>query len=328
MNRRTLVTGATGGLGRVLVAQLLADGREVLALGRNVAVGAELEAQGARFVATDLCDPACRLPLDGVDTIFHLAALSAPWGPEAAFHAANVTATERLLADARAAGAARFIHVSTPSIYARPRDQIGLTETSPLPARLATAYARTKLEGEQAVLAAHGAALHTVALRPRAIIAPHDTALLPRLLRAADKGAMPLPRSGRALVEPTDARDVVAAMLAAEARSDVAGGKAFNVSGGAPISLRELVSHVFARLGKPVRLVPVPARFVLAAGALAEALARREPAITRHAALTLGWSQTFDLAAARQTLGWEPRHHPLAAIDWALDERQREQSHA
>ncbi len=324
MSGTALVTGATGGLGRVLVQQLLADGRRVVALGRNEAVGRILTAQGAEFLACELRDPGCDLPWHDVQTVFHLAALSAPWGPEAEFRAVNIEATQRLLQAARAAGARQFVHVSTPSIYARPRDQIGLTEASPLPPRLATAYARTKLEAERAVLAAHDPAMHTLALRPRAIIAPHDTALLPRLLRAAQKGAMPLPRGGAALIEPTDARDVVAALLAAEARSAVAGGQAFNISGGVPIALRELVSHVFARLGRPARLVPLPALAVLGAGTLAEWLARREPVLTRHAALTLGWSQTFDLSAARNVLDWKPRHHPLDAISWALAERLRE----
>lgn len=328
MSGAALVTGATGGLGRVLVERLLAEGRAVTALGRNRAVGALLERQGARFVAADLCDPTAAVPLEGVDTLFHLAALSAPWGPESAFHAANVEATQRLLDSARAAGVKRFVHVSTPSIYARPRDQIGLSEGSPLPPHLATAYARTKLVGERAVLAAHDGAMHTMALRPRAIIAPHDTALLPRLLRAADKGAMPLPRGGRALVEPTDARDVVDALLAAERCSAEAGGQAFNISGGTPVLLRDLVGEVFAALGKPVRLIPLPAHLVLGAGALMERLARREPVLTRHAALTLGWSQTFDLSAARSMLGWFPRHHPFAALRWALAQRAREASHA
>jgi len=322
----TLVTGATGGLGRVLVAHLLAEGRTVIALGRNCEVGARLAAQGARFVAADLCDPAAALPLEGIGTVFHLAALSAPWGAEADFAEANVTATERLLRAAQAAGAARFIHTSTPSIYARARDQLGLTEQSPLPPRLANAYARTKLRAERLVLAS-GGAMHTVALRPRAIIAPHDSALLPRLLRAAEAGRMPLPRGGRALLEPTDARDVVSALLAAEARSDAVNGQAFNISGGVPVSLRALVERVFAELDRPVRLIPLPARLVLGAGMVAEAVARREPVLTRYAAMTLGWSQTFDLSAARRALGWEPRHHPFAALSWALAERARDAAH-
>ena len=67
--------------------------------------------------------------------------------------------------------------------------------------------------------AAASARLATVSLRPRAVIGPRDTVLLPRLLRAARTGVLPMPGQGGALIELTDARDVVDAFLAAEARA-------------------------------------------------------------------------------------------------------------
>lgn len=321
-----LVTGATGGLGRVLVAALLAEGRAVIATGRQVATGAVLTEQGARFIPADLAQddlaPLCR----GVASVFHLAALSSPWGPGEDFIKANVAATTRLLDAARGAGCARFVFASTPSVYTRPAHQIGLDEGSPLPPVPVNAYARTKLAAEQAVLAAAGPGFATAALRPRAVIGPHDTVLLPRLLRAAGKGVMPLPGMGRALIEPSDARDIAAAFIAAEARAEAVSGRVFNISGGVPIALADLARHVFHRLGRDVRLVPLPARAVLALARLAEGAAqlrqgRPEPAITAYTAMALGWSQTFDLSAAREQLGWQPRRHPLEAIDWALEGR-------
>ena len=324
MTGAVLVTGATGGLGTVVVRRLLADGRTVVATGRDKAVGAVLAGAGARFLAADLVHDA--LPLAGIDTVIHLAALSAPWGPRASFVATNLAATRRLLAAAAAAGVGCFLFASTPSIYTRARDQLDLTEDSPLPAVPINAYAETKLAAERAVAAAARPGFATVGLRPRAIICPRDSVLLPRLLRAARTGVLPLPGHGRALIEPTDARDVADAFLAAEARADAVSGRVFNISGGRPLPLAALAAHVFARLGRRVRLLPLPARPLLAVAALAEAVARHrpgapEPALTRYAVAALGWSQTFDLAAARTLLGWSPVRPPLAAIDWALAER-------
>lgn len=323
-----LVTGATGGLGRVLAGMLHAAGRPVIATGRNPAIGAELAGTGIRFVAADLArDPLAPL-LDGVETVFHLAARSAPWGPRAAFEADNVVATQRLLDAARAAGCRRFVFASTPSIYTRAIDQFGLNEASPLPARAPNAYAATKYAAEQAVLAAANDGFTTVALRPRAIIGPHDSALLPRLLRAADKGVLPLPGGGRALIEPTDARDTACGFLAAEAAGAAVRGRAFNLSGGTALPVAALARHVFARLNRKVRIVAVPRRLARVAAHAAERVARRlpgqpEPVLTGYGATVLGWSQTFDLAAARAALGWAPRHAPLDSIDWALAEMAR-----
>lgn len=326
MSAPVLVTGATGGLGRVLVQSLLADGRTVIATGRRADPGAELERAGARFIAADLVHDDLAPLCDGVQSVFHLAALSSPWGPCDSFIKANVLATTRLLAAARKAGCERFLFASTPSIYTRAAHQVGLREDSPLPDPLVNAYARTKLAAEQAVLAAKAPGFHTAALRPRAVIGPHDTVLLPRLLRAAQSGVMPLPGWGQSRIEPTDARDVCAAFLAAEERAEAVRGRAFNISGGQPTLLRELAAHTFARLERKVRLVPLPARGVLALAHLAEQAARLrtgrpEPAITAYSAMALGWTQTFDLSAARDGLGWAPRRSPLEAIDWALEAR-------
>lgn len=324
---RALVTGATGGLGRILTAILLAQGREVIATGRDSVRGAMLRGQGAHFVASlDLARDDAAPLLAGVDTVFHLAALSSPWGKRADFVAANLKMTQHLLAAACATGCKRFLFASTPSIYTRAAHQLALTEASQLPDPLVNAYAQTKLAAEQAVCAAAAPGFATVALRPRAVIGPHDRVLLPRLLRAAQSGVMPLPGYGRSLIEPTDARDVCSAFLAAEARADVLSGQVFNISGGQPLPLAELADHAFRRLDRRVRMVPLPARLVLGLAHLAETVARLrpgrpEPAITVYAAKALGWSQTFDLGSARAALDWEPHYSPFAAIDWALQER-------
>lgn len=325
MSGTVLVTGATGGLGRVLAARLLADGRDVVASGRNPAIGAELSAQGLRFHPVDLVHGDLDALCHRVGTVHHLAALSSPWGPDRAFEESNVLATRRLLDAARRQGVRRFIHASTPSIYTRPQHQLNLTEASPLPQRMVNAYARTKLAAERMVLAANAPGFATVALRPRAIISQHDTVLLPRLLRAAERGRLPLPGDGRALIEPSDARDIAAAFVQAEARAEALGGQVFNLSGGQPVPLRDLAAHVFARLGRSVAMPGLPARLALAMAGAAELAARLrpgrdEPVLTRYSAMALGWSQTFDLGAAREQLGWSPAHSPFEAIDHALQE--------
>ena len=118
-------------------------------------------------------------------------------------------------------------------------------------------------------------------------------------------------------------RDVAAAFLAAETHADAVSGRAFNLSGGQPLPLADLAAHVFARLQRPVRTRAINRHAMLALAGGLERIARLrpgqpEPILTRYSAMTLGWSQTFDLAAARDALGWTPRHAPLDAIDWAL----------
>lgn len=323
MSTCVLVTGASGGLGRVLVPTLLAAGLEVRATGRRTVVPAQLAGPRCTYRPADLATDPLHDLLDGVQTVYHLAAMSAPWGPAQAFEAANVVATQRLLGAARAAGCPAFVHVSTPSIYAEPRDRLGLRDDAAPAGRWANDYARTKHVAERTVLAASGTGLDTVVLRPRAIISPFDTVLLPRLVRAAARGRLPLPHGGRALIELTDARDVVAALLAAARRAGQLGGMAFNISGGVPLPLARIVALVFEALGQPVRLHSIDRRLALLLATFAERLAllrpgSPEPRLTRYGVMVTGWSQTFDLGAARAALGWTPRHAPADAIAWAL----------
>ncbi len=318
--RHALVTGATGGLGRTLVPMLVANGYRVKATGRDAKIG---ETLGVPFMRADLVADALDGLMQGVDSVFHLAALSSPWGRVADFEAANVTATLRLMAAARAADVGRFVFTSTPSIYADTRDRLNLIESDPPATPFANDYAKTKYTAELAVLAASTATFKTVVIRPRAIIGPHDTVLLPRLLRAARSGRVRLPRSGDALIEITDVRDVARALIAAE-RTDAGTGDVFNVSGGAPRSLRVLLETIFASLGRPLEVGHIGTGVALKAAALAERFAallpgRPEPPITRYAVKTLAFSQTFDLSAARDTLGWRPCYTPEVAIAHALD---------
>jgi 2-alkyl-3-oxoalkanoate reductase len=311
--RRALVTGATGGLGLSLCAALHASGYSVRATGRNAALAARLGARGAAFVQADLLTADLAALCQDIDVVFHAAALSSPWGPSEAFTAINVTATHRLLNAASAAGADCFVFVSSPSIYAALWDQADLTEDSPLPARALNAYARTKRIAEKAVLGAHAPGFTTIAVRPRALIGPDDTVLLPRIVTLAARGWFPSFRGGRALIELTDVRDAAAALVLADQRRDRAKGQAINISGAKPLSVATLVARLGQALGKPVRLRPIPLPLALGIAGASEALCaclphRPEPRLTRYGVATLAFTQTFDLTRARSVLGYRPAH--------------------
>lgn len=309
--RRVLVTGATGGLGLAAVAAFRAEGYAVRATGRNPRLTGRLAAMGAEFMPADLTVPGALHALcDGVDSVVHAAALSSPWGDDADFRRINVDATRALHTAARAAGA-RFIFVSSPSVYAQAKDQTGLTEDSPLARRFLNAYAATKAEAEGYVMARGG-----VVIRPRAIVGPDDTVLLPRFLRLVEKGRFPLVNGGRALTELTDARDVARALVLAEQKAPDLAGQVFNISGGKAMSVRDIVSAIAGAMDRPIRFRDMPFLPALGLTALAERIAnllpgRPEPPLTVYGLCAMAFSQTFDLSRARDRLGFQPRYDAL-----------------
>jgi nucleoside-diphosphate-sugar epimerase len=311
--RRALVTGATGGLGLALAAALTEAGYEVRATGRDTAVFPRLHALGCETVPADLTRPDVAPALcAGMDVVFHAAALSSPWGTWPAFHAINVAATNALLAAAKAAGADNFVFVSSPSVYARLADQVGLTEKDPPARKPMNAYAATKLAAERDVIAAAAPGFAASAIRPRALVGPDDTVLLPRVLRVVKRGTFPLLRGGKALVELTDVRDAAHALVLADQHRAQASGQVFNISGGQPTPVRALAERLAQALGRPIRFRPVPLSLVMAAAALSEAVCaalpgRPEPSLTVYGVSTLAYSQTFDLSLARTVLGYSPQ---------------------
>ena len=305
---RVLVTGATGFLGGALSRRLMSQGHDVVALGRSPEKLAKLAAEGAQTVAIDLSSSAPS-PNITCDAAIHCAALSSPWGRDLDFLRANIFGTKIALQLARHGGAKRFIHISTPSIYFRFQDQADVAEDMPLPPPV-NAYVRTKAAAEQLVLAAID--LDPIILRPRGIYGAGDTTLLPRMLHAARKRALPLMNDGRAATDLTHIDDVVDAVCAALTTTAPLNQRFFNVSGGVPLNVREVAEQVGRKAGVPVRWRKAPVDLVLAYARAGEALCRLlpkypEPSVTAYSAALFAFTQTLDISAAKAQLGWSPR---------------------
>lgn len=308
MSTRILVTGATGFLGGALTRALHAAGHQVIAQGRDRDKLAALQQLGITPLALDLTNPTAKAPL-ACDAVVHCAALSSPWGRDRDFVRANVDGTRHALQLARNGGAKRFVHISTPSLYFRFADQIGMREDAPLPPPV-NAYARTKREAETLVGAATD--LDPITLRPRGLYGAGDTALLPRLLAAAQTRPLPLIRDGAATTDLTYIDDVVDAARAALDAPPRPEASVFNISGGVALNVRDVAERAGERAGVRVRWRRAPLPLVLGYARAGEAVCaalphRPEPAITAYGAGLFAFTQTLDISAAKRVLGWTPR---------------------
>ncbi|GAA3406387.1 NAD-dependent epimerase/dehydratase family protein [Paenibacillus hodogayensis] len=323
---KALVTGGTGFLGGRLALSLRDRGWDVTALGRNPQKGKELRRRDIRFEQADLRDgdrvlAACA----GQDAVFHCGALSSSWGAYADFHAHNVLGTEHVLAGCRRHGAARLIHVSTPSVCFGGAERLNVRETDPLPAKQASPYAETKRLAERAVLAACSEGLPAVIVRPRALFGPGDASILPKLLAANMTRGIPLIDGGRALIDLTFVDNAVQALLLCQSAPEAVCGRIYHVTNGEPLPFREAVDMLFRLLGIPVRYKPLPYTAAYAAAWLMEMsahLLRKEPMLTRAMAGMLGRSQTLDIGAARRELGYSPTVGVEAGMQVYADWRQ------
>lgn len=325
-----LVTGATGGLGRNLVERLCNDGHQVVALGRNMDVGAALTRIGADFHAIDLLDAhALAQIMTGAEAVFHCAALSSPWGQYKDFYTANVIVTDTIISAMTRAGISTLVHVSTPSLYFDFHDRLDIRENDPLPQKFANHYAATKKLAEDCVTRAVARGnIKAAIIRPRAIIGPYDRNILPRLMRMAKHGWLPLINGGQALVDVTYVDNIVDAMLlAAKSPAGI-----YNITNGEPILLRDLVTATFTALHTKVVYKNIPYAVARPIASGMEIICRclpsiPEPPLTRYSAGAFTFSQTLNIDAAKNHLGYYARV-PLAsgiqkAAAWWRDHEDR-----
>ena len=312
-DRPVLVTGATGFLGQHLVRRLLDIGQPVRATGLNLKIGLELQAEGADFRPVDLRDrKGMHTAMKGVVAAVHSGALSSVWGRREEFHAINVCGTENVIAACLAQGAKRLVYISSPSVMTRPIVQLNLNETEPLPDEHVSVYSETKRLGEEVVhqVAAGASGLETVILRPKAIYGPGDTAIFPRLLKAAAKNRLPIIGDGSTVTNLTHVRDVVAAILLA-LKSQKAVGNTYVVTGDQEVRIWDVINDVVIRSGFNASSRKIPIRRAMRAARVLEWAWRMlrlpgEPPLTTYTAGILGLSQTYDISAARRDLGYEP----------------------
>ena len=112
---KLLVTGGGGFLGRALCERLLADGHEVRSFSRGAYP--ELSALGIDHRQGALDDAeAVSNAVEGVDAVFHVAALPGIWGPRALYWNTNVIGTQNIIDACRAHGVDRLVYTSSPSV--------------------------------------------------------------------------------------------------------------------------------------------------------------------------------------------------------------------
>jgi NADH dehydrogenase len=235
---RIAVTGATGFVGRHLVALLARRGHAVRALVRNPVRAQALRNVPVEFVPGDLSDPGVlALLARGTTAIVHLVGIIVESG-RVTFHGVHVEGTRRLLVAAREVGASRFVHMS--AIGARG-------------GRDATPYHRTKWEAEELVRAS---GLSYAIFRPSIISGPENVPIrtLARLHRWSP--VVPMFGDGRFPTQPVWIEDVALAFALAAENTRYTG--AFELGGPQPTTYEAFVRAIGRATGHPRPLAHIP----------------------------------------------------------------------
>ncbi len=319
---KTLVTGGGGFLGLYMVEQLVARGDLVRTFSRGRYP--RLDELGVEQITGDIRDGAAvARACEGIETVFHTAAIPGIWGPWKMFYEINTLGTLNVLEGCRRHNVPRLIYTSSPSVIYGGCDHRGLNEDLPYPTKYACHYPHTKALAEKAVLEANSRnGLSTVALRPHLIWGPRDNHLIPRLIARAKTGRLKRVGDGTNLVSVSYVENAAAAHLQAAdalATGKPVAGKAYFINEPEPVNLWNWIDELLQRAGlAPVRS-HVSSRAAHIAGCVLEAaywLFRLpgEPMMTRFLAAQLSGSHYYDITRARTDF-W---HKPLVPFDEAM----------
>jgi nucleoside-diphosphate-sugar epimerase len=255
-----LVTGATGFIGRNVLAFLHQNGLAAREAVRTIPSGASKGSD--RCVIGDLATGGeWREAVQGIETIIHLAGRAHILKQEGAqacrmLYKINMLATQRLAEEAVAAGVRRIVFVSTIAVHDVHTDG-RLTESQPLKAR--DDYGKSKLLAEETLRSIEcSSGLEVVIVRPPLVYGPDAPGNIYRLSRLIATG-LPLPVPSKENVRSLIGVENLASFLVACTTHPAAAGETFLISDSEDVSTAQIVHYLAEGMGKKAWLVPFPA---------------------------------------------------------------------
>ncbi len=282
--RTVLVTGGAGVVGRRLCQGLMERGFRMRVLDRP---GTKIEGLDVDLRHGDITDPTSLKGLfDGVDTVYHLAAVILPPDPTM-FETVNIQGTRNVVEAAAEAGVQHFVHVSSASVvYPHP-----------------TRYSLSKREGERIVRSQDR--MRWTIIRPTLVYDENGGMEFMRWMDFLKKfPVVPFIGRGRALKNPVHTEDIMKGLIAI-AGNERTYGKIYAFSGGEDISIWDLSKLMLKHQGlsRPFLAIPVWA-CRLVAWALGQVMA--DPPLKWQMIAGITQDANLDHANATEDFGYRP----------------------
>lgn len=286
-----LITGATGFIGRQLVARLVAQGERPRCLVRDVQQAASvLPANDVELVQGATTQPATLVAaVSGVDTIVHAAFMTADRKQSEGNHyeETNVGGTSNLILAAKAAGVARMIEIS------------GLGTKPDKPG----SYMQGRYLSEKMLIES---GLAWTIIRPSVLFGKGSPFIqgLVDLIKTAP--VLPLLGGGKIRFQPIFVEDVITVITKVLADPEHTGGKIFTIGGPDYYSFSRILdlllqaTHTF----RPKIYAPMP---LVGIGAAVMEAVLPKPPLTKAAMALFAFDNITDLNSVERDFGFKPQ---------------------
>jgi len=321
-----LVTGASGFIGSAVVRALIDRGYAVRALCEPGRADDNLTGLPVDRIVGDIRDPATLdRAVDGVATVFHLAAVYRFWAADPdLFYDVNIGGTQNVLRAVERAGCDRLVYTSTVgTIGVAEHGRLASEDTLVHFEHLFGDYKRSKYLAEHEVLRAGAGGLPVVLVHPTFPVGERDTAPTPtgRTIVEFLNGRIPAyvdTALNVAHVDDVARGHVLAAQHGALGRSYILGGE--------NMSLQEMLATLAEVSGLTAPRMRLSPRAVLPIVRTAEwfqsTAMRREPTLPSEPVRMATTRMEYDTSRARTELGYTSmpaRTALLRAARWFVD---------
>jgi uncharacterized protein YbjT (DUF2867 family) len=283
---RVLVTGATGFVGRSVVAGLIEAGHRVAALTRDLSREPVLRAPGVMVVKGDVLNAASLArACQGADAVIHLVAVIRESGRDQTFERVNIEGTRNLMGAAAYSGVEKVVYAST----------VGAVDDPGLP------YMRSRWQAEQLVA---DAGIPFSILRFSVAFGAGDEFINPLAAMVKVLPIVPLPGDGRALFQPIAVGDVARCLVAALA-PNAAMGVTHDLGGPQYVTYSDLMKLASEAVGSRALVVKTPMplmRLVVRA----MGLVMKRPPATAEQLKMLELDSVAKLDSVKSAFGFEP----------------------
>lgn len=290
-----LVTGGTGRIGKHLINALIKQGETVRAL---VLEGMVENENVEIFYGDVLNKEALAKAADGVDVIYHLAAIVDYLAPKDLMFKVNVIGTKNLL---EASKAKKFIYLSSTASMGKKLKEIPANENTQC--NPSDFYGKTKFDAERLVKEAGG-----IVIRSADVFGQGFTEGYEYVISGLENGVLPVVGDGKNFIQWIHISDLIQALLLAKENGKP--GETYIVAGKEIKTLNECIELLckYLNVETPKKhaskfLAKTAAKYKV----FKAKISKERPKIIPEYIEKMTANRSFDISKAKKELGFEPK---------------------
>ncbi|MEA3305987.1 MAG: NAD-dependent epimerase/dehydratase family protein, partial [Candidatus Omnitrophota bacterium] len=248
--------------------------------------------------------------MEGVDTVFHCAAIVGEWISKDKAEKINVEGTRNLLEAGVDAGVKKFIYLSSLAVLGM-RDHYNTPPEAPY-GFTGDAYSDTKIKSEKLVMDFYrGHGLPVVIVRPGFVFGPGDKKFLPRMLKLLKEKKFMFLGSGKNIMNLIFIDNLIDVLIKAGLKEKAAG-RIYNVTNKDKLTMKEFVFMLsdILKFERPRKSIPIPlAKFIALSMESYGRLTRKKkaPFLTKARIKVASLNLDFDISKTIDDLDYTSR---------------------